>query len=466
MSKNSGLFSRAILPVSLWLAVLLLSSHAWAVQLEPTQTLSTVNTGFDILHYDARLTPDMEAQGVSGRVTVTAKKLTGEKQALVLSAKYKKILKVSSPEVKVSHQILGDELRIDFLSPLAAGQRFSLDIEYHAAPKRGMRFYPDHMFTVYHTGNWLVSHGNIADKVSFDLTLIHDSKLTTIGNGRLVSQQPGPSGKMHSHWRQQTPVPVYILGFALGDFLQQSTVYHQRVMNFFYRRESVSGLNGQQVSDIFADVPDMVRFFEEKSGFSLPNKGYSYVVVPGTIAQEADGFSLVGEKFVHRVLKEPGENWFIAHELAHEWWGNSITCAGFAHFWLNEGLVQFMVAAYQQQLFGEQAYRREIELALARVNKVVRKGRNSPLAFDREIAEQEINHSIVYNKGALVFFLLREKLGEKTFWQALKSYSQAFAGQSVVTEDLQRVFEQVSGKDLSPFFLRWVYGEEIPEMKL
>ncbi|WP_281559794.1 M1 family metallopeptidase [Thalassomonas sp. RHCl1] len=420
---------------------------------------------FDVLHYDASLTPDLIEKAIDGRVTVTAKKLSGGKGPLVLSAKYKTAIKVTSDDVKLSYQILDDDLVINFHSPLTVDQRFSVDIEYHAAPKRGMRFYPDHMFTVYHTGNWLVSHADIADKASFDLTLVHDKKLKTIGNGHLVSQKPAAAGKVYSHWQQQTPIPLYTFGFALGEFLQQSTAYNNQAVNFFYRPVQLSGLNREKIKDVFADVPDMVRFFEEKSAIALPNKQYSYVVVPGTVAQEAAGFSMVGEKFAHTVLEQPGENWFIAHELAHEWWGNSITCAGFSHFWLNEGLVQFMVAAYQQHLFGEQAYHREIKLALARVKKVVAKGRNAPLAFDTEIAEQDINHSIVYNKGALVFYLLREKLGEQHFWQALKAYSLAFAGKSVVTDDLKQVFEQVSGSNLSPFFQRWVYGEEIPVIK-
>lgn len=464
MNKNSGFLPGIMLSRVLWCVVLILSLNARALEL--AKVPGQANTSFDILHYDASLSPDLAEKAVSGRVTVTAKKLTGKNQPLVLSAKYKTAIKVSSDDVKLSYQILEDDLVINFHSPLTAGQSFSVDIEYHAAPKRGVRFYPDHMFTVYHTGNWLVSHANIADKASFDLTLVHDKKLKTIGNGRLVSQKAAPTGKMHSHWQQQTPIPLYTFGFALGDFLQQSRIYNNQAVNFFYRPGQLSGLSGQKISDIFADVPDMVRFFEEKSATALPNKQYSYVVVPGTIAQEAAGFSMVGEKFAHTVLEQPGENWFIAHELAHEWWGNSITCAGFSHFWLNEGLVQFMVAAYQQHLFGDLAYHREIKLAYARVNKALQKGRNSPLAFRTAITEQDINHTIVYNKGALVFYLLREKLGEKHFWQALKAYSLAFAGKSVVTDDLKRVFEQISGTDLSPFFQRWVYGEEIPVIKL
>ena len=119
-------------------------------------------------------------------------------------------------------------------------------------------------------------------------------------------------------------------------------------------------------------------------------------------------------------MQDINENWFIVHELAHEWWGNSITCANFSHFWLNEGLVQFLVAAYKEHLFGEEAYKKEIQVAIARVNRAVREERVSPVAFKHEIAETEINRTMVYSKGALVFYMLRKKLGDKIFWQALR----------------------------------------------
>ncbi len=75
----------------------------------------------------------------------------------------------------------------------------------------------------------------------------------------------------------------------------------------------------------------------------MPNESYQYVVAKGYMAKEADGFSLVGEKYAHAMLEDKNENWFIAHELAHEWWGNSINYSNLSHFWSNEGLVQFLV---------------------------------------------------------------------------------------------------------------------------
>ena len=120
------------------------------------------------------------------------------------------------------------------------------------------------------------------------------------------------------------------------------------------------------------------------------------------------------------------------------------------------------MAAYKQHLFGDKAYQDEIVVALKRVERAIKKNR---VAFSKIIKEQEINHTMAYSKGSLVFYMHRKKLGDEVFWQALKHYSLSYQGQSVATQNLKSVFEEVSEVDLTPFFDRWVYGQEIPTIK-
>ena len=99
------------------------------------------------------------------------------------------------------------------------------------------------------------------------------------------------------------------------------------------------------------------------------------------------------------------------------------------------------MAAYKLHLFGEAASKKEINLFIARVDRAVKKGRVAPVAFKHQIQEHEINRSMAYSKGALVFYMLREKLGNKTFWQALKHYSVNNKQASVTRDDFKRAFE-------------------------
>jgi len=420
----------------------------------------------DYIHYKAQLAPNFKTKVLSGIVNIEFIAQSSNVEQLTFSAKYKKIHSVSGKNIIKTHHLEGDNLVIKFKEPLKLNQTYVLTVEYDASPERGMKFFDDHIFTVYHTKNWLVSHSDIADKASFELLLEHAPSLVSVGNGQLKSKVTQPNNKVISHWLQNTPVPIYTFGFALGEFIETKKQYKNAEVSYLYRNQAQSKLNLEKVEDIFIDVPDMITFFENKAGFPLPNNAYKYVIVDGYMAQEATGFSLVGEKYAHTVLEDKSENWFIAHELAHEWWGNSITCANFSHFWLNEGLVQFLVAAYKQHLFGEEAYKKEIRLFINRVNRAVQKGKISPVAFKHQIKEQEINRSMAYSKGALVFYMLREKLGDMVFWQALKYYSVENKQASVTTEDLKQAFEHISKQDLADFFERWVYGNEIPKLSL
>jgi aminopeptidase N len=416
----------------------------------------------DFIHYKAELEPDFQSKRISGTVAIEFMPVVSGVKQLSFSAKYKKIKSIRINNIDIKYKVADDVLTITFDTPLIVNQKYIISAEYNAVPDRGMKFYDDHLFTVYHTKNWLISHSNIADKASFELLLEHNKNLLSVGNGKLVSQQQS-NEKVISHWLHDTPMPIYTFGFALGEFEQSTTKLAQHSVSYFYRKKRLNKFPTQSVRDVFHDVPDMLSFFENKAGFQLPNLSYKYVIVEGYMAQEAKGFSLVGEKFIAAVQQDPNENWFIAHELAHEWWGNSITCANFSHFWLNEGLVQFLVAAYKQHLFGQGAYEKEIAVAIRRVKAAVAKEKISPVAFKKQINESEINRTMAYSKGALVFYMLRNSLGDEIFWQALKHYSTKHQNGSVTTDDLKLAFEKVSKKDLTEFFNRWVYGDEIPE---
>ncbi len=420
----------------------------------------------DFIHYKANLEPNFSRNSLTGSVSIKFSPKTENITQITFSAKYKTIYSVTLEGLQSSYTIEDEKLKVKFKQPLIIDKRYVITVEYQATPERGMKFYKDHLFTVYHTKNWLVSHDAIADKASFELSLIHDKRLSAVGNGRLITKKESAHGKVVSHFLQESSIPIYTFGFALGGFKKLSHNYKNTAVSYIFRKQGKLGFTTKDIADTFVDVPDMIDFFEKKAGFSLPNAAYQYVVVEGYMAQEATGFSLVGEKYLRAVQADKNENWFIAHELAHEWWGNSITCANFSHFWLNEGLVQFLVAAYKQHRFGEAAYIKEINIAVARVNRAVDKGKVSPVAFKHQIEEKYINRTMVYSKGALIFYMLRGKLGEEIFWRALKEYSINNQQGSVTTNDLKMVFEKVSRQDLTDFFNRWVYGKEIPIIRL
>ena len=124
---------------------------------------------------------------------------------------------------------------------------------------------------------------------------------------------------------------------------------------------------------------------------------------------------------------------------------------------MNEGMANFMTAAYIEHRFGRAEYLREIETYRASYEKVRQAGKDKSLVFPDWLHPTDDDRTLVYDKGAYVLHLLREELGDEDFWKGRRSYSRAYFGKSVVTADFQTAMEQASGKRLQGFFSKWVY---------
>ena len=145
--------------------------------------------------------------------------------------------------------------------------------------------------------------------------------------------------------------------------------------------------------------------------------------------------------------------------MAHQWWGNLVTCATWQDLWLDEGVTVFMTAAWQQQAHGDEAYRAMLDIARARVARARAAGYDKPLAWSGTYPSLGLRRAVQYSKGALFLATLRETLGEDAFWKGLRLFTTQHAGGVVTSHDFEAAMETASGKDLAPLFKTWVYGE-------
>ena len=218
------------------------------------------------------------------------------------------------------------------------------------------------------------------------------------------------------------------------------------------------GFSEAQLREIANDIPGMISFFADRAGVPYSSRTYTQVLTARGIGQEMAGLAVLPESFGREVLADKRETWLSAHEVAHQWWGNMITCRDWTHFWLNEGFATFMVAAHKEHRFGREAYDQEISRIRARYERVRDAGKDRPLVFenwDRPTAE---DRTIVYQKGAYVLHLLREELGDARFWRGIRDYTRQHYGRAVTTADFQSAMERAAGTSLESFFRRWVTG--------
>lgn len=450
-------------PLLLSLLALLACARAAASQTSappPPPPSPSTDAPFDVRHYEVSLRLDFKERAIAGEAEVEFVSRREALREVELEIGELEFDGVREGGAALTFKAADGRLLIQLARPAARGEARRVRINYRGRPTRGVRFFADHVYTIYNNRAWLPCRFHPGDKATINLRLVVPSDMKVVANGRLVEQRSAGENLTEHVWRQATPVPAYIFGFAAGRFREatrESGGVRQRVL-FRDRYKDEEALR------VFAETHDAARFFAERAGFSLPGAAYTQVLAEGRVEQEMSGFTVIREDYGARVLKEARDIWLGVHELSHEWWGNSLTCADWSHFWLNEGIATFMADAYLGERFGHEEYEREIQLSRESYARLRAAGRERALAYRHPIEERVAGGLVVYDKGALVLHLLRFEIGERAFWSGLRNYTRANEGRSVTTDDLQRAMERAARRSLSEFFDRWVYGAQAPAL--
>ena len=407
----------------------------------------------DVLHYTVSLEPDIAKKTIKGMVFI---KFVSDDAFVEFDCGRLVIDAVLQEGKPLKFTVQNRRVRVEL--PAKSKQRQEIEIHYHGAPTYGIRFFPDRqqVYTVFSTSQWMVCIDDPADRATLTMVLSTPMGLTHVANGRLGTQNFYPNGMRSTEWNQSIPIPTYIFGFAIGPY--KVVTDKKGDVEFRYL---ATDFTEAEVRRIFRDTPDMLEFFERRAGVKYPGRTYTQVLAAGGVAQEMDAFSALRETYGKEVLANEQDQWLGAHEFAHQWWGNMVTCRDWNHFWINEGVASFMAAAYLEHRFGRAAYLREIESYRANYEKVKAAGKEKSLVFPDWNNPTREDRSLVYDKGAYVMHLLREEMGERAFWEGLRLFTRRYFGKSVVTSDFISAMEEAAGKDkaksLRKFFAKWVY---------
>lgn len=438
----------------LTLLLTLLLCPASLAQTRGGLTPSTTPAPFDVLHYDARVEPDVVNKTVKGRVSIRLVARADRLGALEFDCGDLVIDAVRVGAKAERFERAERVVRVFLSRPARAGETREVEFEYHGSPRRGIRFYTElrQVYTVFTTSQWMVCVDAPDDRATLRMRLVLPADLSNVANGREAARRVLRDGRVEHEWRQDSPVPTYVFGFAAGRFREVSE--RRGGVRLRYLAEK---LKDDEMRRVFRDTADMIAFYEERSGVRYAGAAYTQVLAAGRIDQEMSGFTVMNEGYGGGVLANERDVWLGAHELAHQWWGISVTARDWTHFWLNEGVATFIATAYKERRFGREEYTREIEKYRASYEKVRDAGHDKPLVFPDWIRPTSEDRTLVYDKGAYVLHLLREELGERAFWAGLRQYTRKFSGKSVTTSDFQTEMERASGRSLSDFFAKWVY---------
>ena len=415
------------------------------------------SNNIDVTHYALTLEPDIAKKAVKGTVLIR----------FVIKSNHLTHAEFDSGDLTIdSARLRGTTLQfavkdrrliVSLPSGLRAKEIHEIEIAYHGTPRRGIRFFPDReqVYTIFSTSHWMVCVDDPADKAALTFRLILPASLTPVANGHFVSQRDLPNKKRVSEWRQKNANPSYVFGFAAGPYRMVTEKRKNVELRYL-----ATNYSDDELRRIFRETPGMLEFFEQRAGVKYADQIYTQVLAAGGVEQEMSSFTALKESYGKQLLDNEQDLWLAAHEFAHQWWGNMVTCRDWNHFWLNEGIATFMAAAYLEHRFGRALYLREIETYRANYEKVRSAGKDKSLVFPDWLNPTREDRTLVYDKGALVMHLLREEMGESKFWNGLRTFTRRHFGKSVVTSDFVAAMEKANGKSLRKFFAEWVYLQQ------
>ena len=343
------------------------------------------------------------------------------------------------------------------------GETFTVDTYYHGSPAASgfgsFEFSSQSGFPwiwtlsePYGARDWWPSKDDNSDKAdSTDMYITLPDGLKAGSNGRLVSQRANGDGTTTFHWSERYPIAAYLVSLAatnyaeLDDWFRYSPSDSMPVVNYVLPRSLNGGLGA------LAETKEMLRVFSDAYGL------YPFVKEKYGHAEFAWGGAMEHQTMTS--TSNYAEN-TISHELAHQWFGDMVTCANWPSLWLNEGFALYSESVFLERAYGPAAYR-------AHMGDVMTNALNATGSLyvqDTSTVDNLFNFNRVYAKGAWTLHMLRHVLGDSLFFRAMKAYAAdpRFRFKSATTGGFRSVCESVSGKDLAYFFDEWVFGEGYP----
>ena len=429
----------------------------------------------DMLHVKLDVTLDFEQETVSGTVYTTYSALYDEVRTVTFDAVELAIESVSVDGKKVDFNLTDRKLIVTLDRVYSNGETFTVAVTYHAKPRTGFHFVkpapedptrPVEAFSFgqprYHS-HWFPCHDFPNDRATFEVVATVPSRFLTVSNGRLLSVKDNGETKTH-HWRLDVPQAIYLLSLVVADYAVIENSYHDKPVNYYVRKDRKDDANL-----LMGNTPQMMQFFSEYTGVEYPYNKYAQTVVElYTGAMEhttctTHSFSLLVNK---RASLDANVESVVAHELAHQWFGDLVTCRDWSNGWLNEGFATYFELLWEQHSKGND----EFKYALSK-NKSAYFGEDNhyrrPIVYFAYHDDGfELFDGHMYMKGGWVLHMLRSQLGDAAFRRAVHAYLERYREKQVITADLERTFEEVTGKSLARFFQQWVYSGGYPAFEV
>ncbi|MGE2834135.1 M1 family metallopeptidase [Mycobacterium sp. SMC-4] len=422
----------------------------------------TGNFGYRVSRYELELDYKVASNRLSGAATITAVALAQLKSfSLDLSA----ALTVSKVTVNgarpAQFRATGNKLHITLPDKLPAGAAMTIAVRYGGNPRPVRTPWGEVGFEELTEGvlvagqpngasSWFPCDDHPAAKASFGIRVATESPYYALANGELVSRR-ARAGMTTWVYEQTEPTSTYLITLQIGMYRR-----HRMTKNGVEMAAVIPDHLRRAFDHDFAQQPKMMKLFVELFGPYPLSTGYTVVVTDDEleIPLEAQGISIFGAN--HCDGQGAAER-LIAHELAHQWFGNSVTAQRWRHIWLHEGFACYAEWLWSQHSGGRSAD----ELARHYYAKLADSPQDMVLANP---GPQDMFDDRVYKRGALTLHALRKQLGDTDFFALLKDWTSRYRHSTAVTDDFTGLAAHYSDSSLRPLWQAWLYSKELPAL--
>ncbi len=342
---------------------------------------------------------------------------------------------------------------------------FNFEIKYDGVPKDGLiigeNLYGDRTFFADNwpnrAQNWFPCVDHPSDKATIEYAIIAPNHYHVIANGFSVEETNLTGDLKLYHYKTIVPLPTKVMTIGIARFAVQYIGETQNIpiSTWVYPQTKEKGFYD------FANANNILNFFIEKFG------EYPYQKLANVQSKtQFGGLENAGAIFYSEKIVNGKQNHedLIAHEIVHQWFGNSASEIDWPHLWLSEGFATYFADLYILETKGEAAFQQRIKNERETVLNYYKK-KQTPVIDTENTNLMSLLNANSYEKGAWVLHMLRKKLGDDAFWKGIKTYYEKFKFQNASSNDFKNVMAEVSGENLDVFFTQWLQKTGHPILK-
>ncbi len=431
----------------------------------------------DAQHIALELELDVPKHMVKGKCTTILKALHGQTRSCAFNAVGMKIISVTQTSgQKLRFAYKNEQIHINFPKTLKQDEIFSVIIEYSLTnPHVGIYFIgpdkhypkkPVHIWTHGETEEaryWFPCIDAPHDKATTEMIATVPQDFFALSNGALLRVQENKAKKTKTyHWKQAIPHSPYLVTLVAGKFSEVKDEWDGIPITYYCEpgRE-------EEVKRAFGKTPKMVRFFSEKIGVRYPYEKYAQIAVADFVMGGMEHTTATTQTdrvlLDERAYPEQTADWLASHELAHQWFGDLLTCKEWGHGWLNESFATYFEALFTEHDLGKDEFDYEMEEKAQSYFDESKNNYQRAIVTNVYRRPDDLFDRHLYEKGACVLHGLRRNLGEELFWKAIRHYVETFFGKAVETSDFINAIQDSTGRNMRQFFDQWIFKAGHPE---